>query len=53
MSGARTAAILSAVLCIAACGSGDSGGVLNPYSSRTDAVASLNLVWSVTRRSRW
>jgi len=39
MSGIRTAAIFSAMLCVAACGGGDSGGVPNADSSRTDAVA--------------
>jgi len=37
MSGVRTTAIFSAVLCIAACG-GDSGGVPAADSSRTDTV---------------
>ncbi len=39
MSGIRTAAIFSAMLCVAACGGGDSGGVPDADSSRTDAVA--------------
>lgn len=39
MSGIRTSAIFSAMLCVAACGGGDSGGVSDADSSRTDAVA--------------
>ena len=39
MLGVRTAAIFSAMLCVVACGGGDSGGVPDADSSRTDAVA--------------
>ncbi len=39
MSGFRAAAIFSAMLCVAACGGGDSDGVPDADSSRTDAVA--------------
>lgn len=39
MSGIRTATLFSAMLCVAACGGGNSGGVPDADSSRTDAVA--------------